>query len=113
VPAGAPGTDRHDRARGQLRDHQRAARAGRGQLLRTIRGHWVIENRAHDVRDVTFDEDRSQLRSGAAPQAFAASKNLAIALLRRRGWANIAEAVRCSAGRPRCAVALIATAGMT
>ena len=32
------------------------------------RGHWGIENRLHWVRDVTFDEDRSQVRTGAAPQ---------------------------------------------
>ncbi len=88
-------------------------RADATMLLRTIRGHWGIENRTHYVRDVTFDEDRSQLRSGAAPQAFAASKNLAIALLRRRGWANIAAALRCYAGRPARAVALVASAGVT
>ena len=82
-------------------------RADATVLLRTIRGHWGIENRTHYVRDVTFDEDRSQIRSGAAPQAFAASKNLAIALLRRQGWINIAAAIpllRGSAGsccRPR------------
>lgn len=89
-------------------------RADATMLLRTIRGLGRgIENRTHYVRDVTFDEDRSQLRSGAAPQAFAASKNLAIALLRRRGWANIAAALRCYAGRPARAVALVASAGIT
>jgi predicted transposase YbfD/YdcC len=88
-------------------------RADATMLLRTIRGHWGIENRTHYVRDVTCDEDRSQLRCGAAPQAFAASKNLAIALLRRRGWANIAAALRCYAGRPTHAVALVASAGVT
>jgi hypothetical protein len=60
-------------------------RADAPLLLRTNRGHWGIENRTPHVRDVTFDEDRSQVRSGAAPQAFAACKNLALALLRRRG----------------------------
>jgi hypothetical protein len=82
-------------------------RAGAAALLRLLRGHWGIENRAHWVRDVTFDEDRCQVRSGAAPQAFAACRNLAIALLRRHGHANIAEALRTCAGRPRSAVALV------
>jgi predicted transposase YbfD/YdcC len=82
-------------------------------LLRTNRGHWGIENRTHYVRDVTFDEDRSQVRRGAAPQVFAACKNLAIALLRRRGWTNVAEAVRSYAGRPHRAVAMVASAGLT
>jgi len=79
-------------------------------LPRTNRGHWGIENCTHHVRAVTFDEDRHQLRSGAAPQTFAASTNLAIALLRRQGWTNIAEALRHYAGRPRRAVALVASA---
>ena len=35
------------------------------------RGHWTIENRLHWVRDVTFDEDRSQVRRGAGPQVMA------------------------------------------
>ena len=39
-----------------------------GRLLKLSRGHWGIENRLHWVRDVTFDEDRSQVRTGAAPQ---------------------------------------------
>jgi predicted transposase YbfD/YdcC len=86
-------------------------RADAAILLRTNRGHWGIENRTHHVRDVTFDEDRHQLRSGAAPQAFAACTNLAITLLRRQGWQNIAEALRHYAGRPRRAVVLVASAG--
>lgn len=86
-------------------------RADAAALLRALRGHWGIENRAHWVRDVTFDEDRCQVRSGAAPQAFAACRNLAIALLRRRGHDNIAEALRTYAGRPRDAVALVASDG--
>jgi hypothetical protein len=85
--------------------------AGAARLLRLLRGHWGIENRAHWVRDVTFDEDRCQIRRGAAPQAFAACRNLAIALLRRHGHDNIAEALRTYAGRPRSAVALLTTAG--
>jgi hypothetical protein len=55
-------------------------RADAGRLLAALRGHWGIENKLHHVRDVTFDEDRSQIRTGAAPQATAACRNLAIAL---------------------------------
>jgi hypothetical protein len=86
-------------------------RAGAAALLRLLRGHWGIENGAHHVRDVTFDEDRCQVRSGAAPQAFAACRNLASALLRRAGHVNIAAARRTHAGRPCLAVALVASAG--
>ncbi len=44
-----------------------------------------IENRLHRVRDVTFDEDRSQVRKGHAPQVFAALRNTAIGPLRVAG----------------------------
>jgi len=36
-------------------------------LLTLLRGHWHIENKSHHVRDVTFDEDRSRVRSGGYP----------------------------------------------
>ena len=42
---------------------------GADRLLRVLRKHWDIENRVHWVRDVTFDEDRSQVRTGNAPQS--------------------------------------------
>jgi hypothetical protein len=50
--------------------------------------------RLHYVRDVAYDEDRSQVRTGSAPAVMAAIRNIAITVLRLRGWANIAEAAR-------------------
>jgi hypothetical protein len=87
------------------------ARADAARVLRLLRGHWGIENRLHWVRDVTFGEDRCAIRTGAAPQAVAACRNLVLALLRRAGHANIAAALRTFAGRPTAAIALVATAG--
>ena len=55
-----------------------ATAAGAERLLKVSRGHWGIENRVHWVRDVTFDEDRSQVRTGAAPQVMAGLRNLVI-----------------------------------
>lgn len=83
------------------------------QLLQGLRGHWGIENKVHWVRDVTLDEDRSQVRSGAAPEAFATCRNLALTLLRRRGCENVAAALRTNASRPYLAVALVRSAGLT
>ncbi len=39
--------------------------ADAGALLRLNRGHWTIENKMFYVRDVTFNEDRSGVRSGS------------------------------------------------
>ncbi len=62
--------------------------AGAERLLQILRGHWNIENQVHWVRDVTFDEDRSQVRSGA-PQVMAAFRNLTTTLVRWAGHTNV------------------------
>ena len=62
-----------------------AAEAGPERLLDLSRGHWAIENRLHYVRDVTFNEDRCRVRSGA--RALAAIRNLVLHLIRSRGMA--------------------------
>ena len=59
-----------------------------------IQGHWAIENQLHWVRDVSYDEDRSQIRTGNAPQLMATLRNTAISLLRLTGWTNIAAGLR-------------------
>lgn len=69
-------------------------KADAARLLKLNRGHWCIENRLHWVRDVTFDEDRSQVRKGSGPQVLATLRNLAISLFRLNEIKNIAQAVR-------------------
>jgi len=64
------------------------------QLADWIRGHWSMENKTHWVRDVTYDEDRSQIRTGTGPQVMAAIRNAAIGALRLAGATNIAAANR-------------------
>jgi predicted transposase YbfD/YdcC len=71
------------------------ARTAPAELLATwVQSHWEIENRLHWVRDVTFDEDRSQVRTGNAPRVMAALRNATITLLRLHGHHNIAAALR-------------------
>ena len=82
-------------------------RATPGRVLELVRGHWAIENKSHWVRDVTFDEDRSQVRCGNIPQVMAALRNTAIGLLRWAGHTNIAAACRRLAAQPAQALALI------
>jgi hypothetical protein len=85
-------------------------KGGARRLLRLNREYWGIENRLHWVRDVTFAEDRSQVRHGAAPQVCAGLRSLGIALLRRLGATNIAAALRTYSARPREAAALVLSA---
>jgi predicted transposase YbfD/YdcC len=69
-----------------------------------VQGHWTIENKVHWVRDVTFDEDRSQVRTGRAPHVMASLRNTAINLLRLSGATNIAAALRHHARAPDRAI---------
>ena len=71
-----------------------ADKANPERLLALNRGQWEIENRLHHVRDMTYDEDRSQVRKGSRPQAMATLRNLAISLLRLAGAESIAAATR-------------------
>jgi predicted transposase YbfD/YdcC len=85
-------------------------RATPGRVLALVRGHWAIENKSHWVRDVTFDEDRSQVRCGNIPQVMATLRNTTIGLLRWAGHTNIAAACRRLAAQPVQALALIGIA---
>ena len=69
-------------------------RASPAQVLAYNRGHWQIENRLHHVRDMTYDEDRSQVRRARRPHVMATLRNVAISLLRLAGAENIAAATR-------------------
>jgi predicted transposase YbfD/YdcC len=71
--------------------HAQASPARLGDLLR---GHWAIENGLHYVRDVTFAEDGSQVRTGSGPQVMACLRNLVIGVLSRAGPVNLAAALR-------------------
>jgi predicted transposase YbfD/YdcC len=83
------------------------AQASPQRLLALVRGHWSIENGSHYVRDVTFGEDRSRLRTGSAPHILAALRNLAITLIHRSGSSQIAATRRHFASHPRLAFDLL------
>jgi len=79
-----------------------ADQASPENLLRLVNGHWSIENSLHWVRDVTFDEDRSQVRTGTTPRVLATLRNLAISIIRyaTSRAVNIAAATRQLARQP-------------
>ena len=73
--------------------------ADAARLLALGRGHWQIENGLHYRRDVTLQEDGSQVRRGQAPQVLAALNNLVCGLCGRAGISNLAELQRICARR--------------
>jgi len=82
-------------------------RATAEDLLRMTREHWHVENKSHWVRDVTFDEDRSQVRRGHIPEVMAALRNTAIGLMRAAGYHSTAATCRLFAAQPHKALALL------
>jgi predicted transposase YbfD/YdcC len=79
-------------------------RASAEELLKLWREHWHIENKLHYVRDVTFKEDKSQVRRGKIPQVMAALRNAATTMMRVAGATNIAAACRRYAAQPGLAM---------
>ena len=81
--------------------------ANPAELADALRSHWGIENRLHRVRDVTFAEDLSQIRTGHGPAVMATLRNLAISLHRLAGATNIAAATRRVSRHPSCVLLMI------
>jgi predicted transposase YbfD/YdcC len=79
-------------------------------LAAWVRQHWHIENKLHWVRDVTYQEDKSLVRTGNAPRVMATLRSLAISLLRLDGHANIAAANRHHARDPQRTLKLLQAA---
>jgi predicted transposase YbfD/YdcC len=69
------------------------AKAGPAELLDHCRNHWGIEV-LHNIRDVTFKEDSSKIRTGAAPQVLATIRNIGIFVLELAGHKNKAAGLR-------------------
>jgi predicted transposase YbfD/YdcC len=79
-------------------------------LAAWVRRHWHIENKLHWVRDVSYQEDKSLVRTGNAPRVMASLRSLAISILRLDGHANIAAANRHHARDPQRTLKLLQAA---
>lgn len=87
-----------------------AEQADAPENARRVREHWGIENKIHHMRDTTFAEDASRVRTGTTPRATAELRNLAIGALRLTGCDNIAAGLR---KHGRDATQPLATLGIT
>ena len=68
-------------------------------FARGIRGHWLIENRLHYVKDVGANEDGSGIRSKAAAANLSLLKSLALTLYRKQGYQSLKEATTSFANK--------------
>ncbi len=67
-----------------------------------VQAEWGIENKIHYVRDVTFGEDASRIRTGHGPQNLATLRSVTMNFLRKLG-SSIADARREMAIAPHTA----------
>ncbi len=71
-----------------------AREAAPEHLAGYVRGHWSIENKIHWVRDVTWREDTSRVRTASRPRIMVTLRNLALGLIRQAGHTKIAATLR-------------------
>lgn len=84
-----------------------AAQASPEHLATYVRSHWSIENKIHWVRDTTFREDYSRIRTDSRPRIMATLRNVAIGLLRQAGHTRIAATIRKIRNHPHLIYALM------
>ena len=68
--------------------------ASAARLLEIARAEWGIENGLHYRRDVSLQEDASQMRRGHAPHVLATLNNAVVSLVGYHGTTNLAKVQR-------------------
>jgi predicted transposase YbfD/YdcC len=77
------------------------------RLLKLKRGHWIIENGLHYVKDVIMGEDKSTIHADNGPKIMAALRNTAVSLLRHAGFSTIAARMRYNSTHPQAALEVL------
>lgn len=77
------------------------------RLLTLKRGHWIIENSLHYVKDVTMGEDKSTIHADNGPKIMAALRNTVVGLLRHAGFSTIAARMRYNSTHPLAALEVL------
>ncbi len=72
-------------------------KANAKEFCQRLRGYWDVENKVHYVKDVTFGEDKSRIRTTPLVQIWALARNFALNLYRDHQFKNMARTQRhCS-----------------
>ncbi len=65
-----------------------------------IRAHWGVES-MHYIKDVTFGEDASLIRTGNAPTNFSIIRNIAMNVLRKTNYITFPQAIPMIGGNSK------------
>src|SRR5690606_10522678 len=77
-----------------------AEEASAAEIASWARGHWTVENTVHWCRDVTFNEDKSQVRTHNTPSVLAAVRDLIRGALKLAGYVNTVAGRRATPNAP-------------
>jgi predicted transposase YbfD/YdcC len=75
--------ERGDKIETERRSYISSRALSAAAFAEAVRGHWAIENKLHWVLDVTFNEDRSRLRTGHGATNMAVIRHFALNLVRQ------------------------------
>ncbi|MCI0653044.1 MAG: ISAs1 family transposase [Methylococcaceae bacterium] len=64
------------------------------RVLQDNRGHWTIENSCHYIIDWNYDEDRSRIRKGQAPDNISRLRRFAIGIIKAKNVRSVAQKMR-------------------
>jgi predicted transposase YbfD/YdcC len=64
------------------------------RVLQDNRGHWTIENSCHYIIDWNYDEDRSRIRKGQAPDNISRLRRFAIGIIKAKKVRSVAQKMR-------------------
>jgi hypothetical protein len=78
-------------------------------LLRLTSGHWGIENGLHGVRDGTFREDASRIRTESATETMTILRNIIVFLFHRGKHKSSAAATRHDVCHPEKSLEVLST----
>ncbi|MGH3701469.1 MAG: transposase [Pseudonocardiaceae bacterium] len=71
-----------------------AREAAPEHLAGYVHGHWSIDNTIHWVRDVTYREDASRVRTASQPRIMVTLHNFTVGLIRQAGHTKITATIR-------------------
>lgn len=72
-----------------------------------IRGHWLIENKLHWVKDVIQREDSTRNNSKYAPKNMSIIRNIAINIFRNNGYDSVKHATVFFASNVRILIKIL------
>jgi predicted transposase YbfD/YdcC len=102
-------TERGDKIETERRSYISSGVLSAADFAEAVRSHWAIENNLHWPLGVTFNEDKSRLRTGHGAKNMAVVRDFALNLVRQcTDKRSIKRRRKCAAFDPRYLAEILA-----